>query len=56
MEHFLLVVVAQTALRHLGADRLAMLTGQCERVRDPAIRIYHMPRHRAVVDTRYGIA
>lgn len=51
----LVVLVAEAGVRHRGAHRSAVLAGQREGVRNPAVRVDHMAGDGAVVDAGNGI-
>lgn len=52
----LLVVVAEAGVSHVAADVLALLVGQGEGVRDPAVGVNHVARDTAVVYALDGVA
>lgn len=43
----LAVIAAQARMRHVSAHRFRVVLGQRERVRDPAVRVYHVLVHPA---------
>lgn len=48
--------VSDTWMCDVSAYRLVLLMRQCERVRDPAIRVYHVTRNSAVWDAGYRVS